>query len=144
VDRDEYYTVAEAAKILSLTDRRVRQLMESGDLEATRSEGRWKLFRKSVHAFRDARRISGGAPEALEWPSEAREALRRAEDLQRQLGRLEGEMKARLELTEVAQSTLREQLQRERERADTLGDEARELRERLEEARRPWWQRWFG
>ncbi|HEX2098759.1 MAG TPA: hypothetical protein VHF46_06875 [Rubrobacteraceae bacterium] len=53
-------------------------------------------------------------------------------------------MKARLELTEVAQSTLREQLQRERERADTLGDEARELRERLEEARRPWWQRWFG
>jgi hypothetical protein len=85
-----------------------------------------------------------GAPEALEWPSEAREALRRAEDLQRQLGRLESEMKARLELTEVAQSTLREQLQRERERADTLGDEARELRERLEEARRPWWQRWFG
>jgi excisionase family DNA binding protein len=151
VERDDFYTVAEAAKILNLTDRRIRQLMESGDLEATRSEGRWKVFRKSVHAFRDARHGPSTTREALEWPPEAREALRRAEELQRQLGRLEGEMKARLELTEVAESTLREQLERERQRADQehrereqAQEEARTLRKELEEARRPWWRRWFS
>ena len=145
MDRDEYYTVAEAAKILNLTDRRVRQLMESGDLEATRAEGRWKVFRKSVHAFRDARRTPGGSQEGLEWPPEAREALRRAEDLQRQLGRLEGEIKARLELTEVTQSTLREQLKRERERADEERERAEKLREELEAERsKGFWQRLWG
>jgi hypothetical protein len=41
--------------------------------------------------------------------------------LQRELGRLEG----RLELTEVAESTLRESLARERERADAAETEAR-------------------
>jgi hypothetical protein len=40
---------------------------------------------------------------------------------QRELGRLEG----RLELTEVAESTLRESLARERERADAAETEAR-------------------
>jgi septal ring factor EnvC (AmiA/AmiB activator) len=53
--------------------------------------------------------------------------------LQRELGCLE----ARLELTEQAESTLREQLQRERERADRLEAE-------LIEVRRSWWRRIFG
>jgi hypothetical protein len=53
--------------------------------------------------------------------------------LHRELGRLEG----RLEITEVAESTLREQLQRGCERADRLEEE-------LRDARRPWWQRIFG
>jgi hypothetical protein len=53
--------------------------------------------------------------------------------LHRELGRLEG----RLEITEVAESTLREKLQCGRERADRLEEE-------LRDARRPWWQRIFG
>ncbi len=65
---------------------------------------------------------------------EATELRDRVEDLQRELGRLEG----RLELTEVAESTIREQLERERARADRL-EELREARERL----LPWWRRWF-
>lgn len=145
MDRDEYYTVREAAKILNLTDRRVRQLMESGDLEATRAEGRWKVFRKSVYAFRDSRRTFGASQEELGWPAEASEALRRAEELQRQLGRLEGEMKARLELTEVTQSTLREQLERERERADEERERAEKLREELDvERSKGFWRRLLG
>jgi hypothetical protein len=59
-------------------------------------------------------------------------------------------MKARLELTEVAESTLREQLERERQRADQehrereqTQEEARTLRKELEEARRPWWRKLF-
>ena len=51
------------------------------------------------------------------------------------MGRLEG----RLELTEVAESTLREQLQRERDRADRLEAELRDAQERL----LPWWRRMF-
>ena len=140
VDREEVYTVAEAAKVLDITDRRVLQLVGAGDLEAAREGNRWKVLRKSVHALRDARRSASGPSESPEWPSEAREALARVETLQRELGRLEG----RLELTEKTESTMREErerlladLARERERADRLEEE-------LREARQPWWRRMFG
>ena len=52
--------------------------------------------------------------EFLEVSESAVEIQLRAEALQRELGRLEG----CLELTAVAESTLRESLERERERAD--------------------------
>ena len=76
-------------------------------------------------------------------PQEAAELRARVEALQRELGRLEG----RLELTERIESTLRVQLERERERADEAELEARRLRAALEEVRkpeRPWWRRVFG
>jgi hypothetical protein len=56
------------------------------------------------------------------------------QDLERQLGRLEG----RLEIEAVARSTLEESLQRERERADRLEEELRE------ERGRGFWGRLFG
>ena len=80
----------------------------------------------------------------------------RLENLQRELGRLEG----RLKLTPVAESTLRESL--ERKRAEALQLEVERLREQLAEAsssqipsenapetvpvkdRRSWWCRFFG
>jgi excisionase family DNA binding protein len=162
-DRSEVYTVQEAAKVLGITDRRVRALAQEGRIEGERTEGGWKLFRYSVHSFRDERR-------ALERPSEARapeslsvsEWLSRVEALQRELGRLEG----RLELTERAESSLREDLERERserleaqERAERLEqerrrleaehrraeEEAQSLREELEEERgKGFWRRLFG
>ena len=67
-----------------------------------------------------------------------------------------------MELTAVAESTLRESLERERERADALQLELERLREQLAEAsipqklpknaprtatvgeRRSWWRRFFG
>jgi hypothetical protein len=67
----------------------------------------------------------------------ARDIRRGSEALQCELGRLEG----RLEITETAESTLREQLQRERERADRLKEELRDARQA---AARPWWRRIFG
>ncbi len=61
-----------------------------------------------------------------------------------------GELRARLELTERAESTLREGLERERERADherdraeRLEEETRQLREQIAQ-RRPWWRRLLG
>ena len=134
VDRDEYYSVPEAAKVLGKGERWVRQLALDGVLEGERMADGWQLLRKSVHEFRDSRPASRTPSEAPAWPPEAREALARAEGLQRELGRLEG----RLELTEVTESTLREQLERERERADRLEGELRDERSR------GFWARLFG
>lgn len=68
----------------------------------------------------------------------------RVEDLQRQLGRLEG----RLELTERTESTMQQErerlvadLDRERERAERL---ERELEAARQASGRPWWRRMFG
>jgi excisionase family DNA binding protein len=133
-DRNELYTVQEAAKVLGITDRRVRALAQEGRIEGERTEGGWKLFRYSVHSFRDERR-------ERERPLEARgsdslsisEWLGRVEALQRELGRLEG----RLELTERAESTVREERDRllrelEEERQQHLADVQRERAERRE------------
>jgi excisionase family DNA binding protein len=152
-DRQEYYTVSEAAKVLDISERRVRQIAQDGKVEGVRSEDGWKLFRYSVHDFRD-RREAQTPVRALrgerEPSSEAREWIERVTALERELGRLEG----RLELTERAESTMRdererllEDLARERERAAQEQEKAediqrdaeqfiREREEAQEEARR--------
>jgi len=131
---EETYTVQEAARILRTTERTVRRRLERGDLEGTRdpTTGRWRVAARSVTAAMPERppKPSQEPPEASQ---EAAELRLRVEDLQRELGRLEGQR----ELEAVTQSTLREQLQRERERADRLEEE-------LRDARRPWWRRIFG
>jgi excisionase family DNA binding protein len=109
-DRQEYYTVSEAAKVLGISERRVRQIAQDGKIEGVRTEEGWKLFRYSVHDFRDHRAaqpptIRGAAREE---PSEVREWIERVAALERELGRLEG----RLELTERAESTIREERER--------------------------------
>jgi excisionase family DNA binding protein len=131
---EETYTVQEAAKVLRTTERTVRRRLERGDLEGTRdpTSGRWRVDAVSVTAA-----MPGRPPKSSQEPLEASEGVRdyqeRVEDLQRQLGRLEGQR----ELEAVTQSTLREQLERERERADRLEEE-------LRDARRPWWRRLFS
>jgi hypothetical protein len=76
-------------------------------------------------------------PKASQEPPDASESVReyqeKVEALQRELGRLEGQR----ELEAVTQSTLREQLERERERADRLEAE-------LRNASRSWWSRILG
>ena len=70
------------------------------------------------------------------------ELSERLEDLQRRFGRCEG----RLELSQVSETILREQLKRERERADRLEAEA-ELRVAevaLHKFQRGWISRFFG
>ena len=155
---------------LDISERRVRQIAQDGKIEGVRTEDGWKLFRYSVHDFRDHRAVqppTRGA--AREEPSEVREWIERVAALERELGRLEG----RLELTERAESTMREErerlledLARERERAaqkqesaeeareeaelfvkerEEAQEEARRLREELEAERsKGFWQRLFG
>ncbi len=131
MDKDTYYTPDEAAKVLKMTSRRIRQLAESGDIEGKRSGNRWEISKASVHNFREIKPPKKKASDAAVWPVQAREALEEVKDLRYQLGRMEG----RLELTEQAESTLREALERERERVDQERQERERLLEELKRER---------
>jgi excisionase family DNA binding protein len=145
---EDAYTTPQAARILKVTDRGVRKMIDRGELEAHQDErGRHLIPQRAVHAMLEERRgraeavadlAAEGGPGAAQ---EAAELRRRVEDLQRELGRLEG----RLELTERAESTMRE----ERERLEQLLEEERQERRHLQEALdaergKGFWQRLFG
>jgi len=145
MEERETYSASEAAKVLKLSTRRVRQLAETEEIEGTRdAEGNWRLDKASVHTFRDDRR-SSRPRESPSGRSKRREPWDRVTELERELGRLEGEMRARAELTAITESTLRESLERERERADRLEERAEKLRGELEAERsKGFWARLFG
>jgi excisionase family DNA binding protein len=142
----ETYTPIQAGRVLGVSDERIRQLIDAGEIEGEKRGGRWHVFRVSVHHQLERR----GSPRARRSrersPHEsgedaARELRARVEDLSYRLGRSE----ARAELTERAESTVREALERERERADGLEAELRETRDQLEASRRRgFWSRLFG
>src|SRR5215208_2712368 len=145
MEEREVYSASEVAKILKLSTRRVRQLAETEEIEGTRdAEGNWRLDKASVHAFRDERR-SSKPREGSRSRSKRQDPWDRVTELERALGRVEGEMRARAELTAVTESTLRESLERERERADRLEERTEQLRGELEAERsKGFWARLFG
>jgi hypothetical protein len=147
MEERETYSASEAAKVLKLSTRRVRQLAETEIIEGERdAEGNWRLDKVSVHAFRDDRRSTRSPREGpVRSRSKPSAAWDRVTELERELGRLEGEMRARAELTATTESTLRESLERERERADRLEERAEKLRGELESERsKGFWARLFG
>jgi excisionase family DNA binding protein len=148
MEERETYSASEAAKVLKLSTRRVRQLAETEEIEGTRdAEGNWRLDKASVHTFRDDRRSSKPreGPRRRSNRSDSSTAWDRVTELERALGRLEGEMRARAELTATTESTLRESLERERGRADRLEERAEKLRDELEAERsKGFWARLFG
>lgn len=50
----EWITAKEAGRILGMTDRRVRQLINEGRLEARRKGNLWLIKRDSVYKYRRA------------------------------------------------------------------------------------------
>jgi excisionase family DNA binding protein len=143
VDANDYYTVEEAAKILKLTPGRVRQMLRAGELEGVSPEGSggrgWKIPMRAVHDRDRPTRVerSPGPPDAPERLSDLEGEVR---ELRYQLGLSRG----RIEITEKAESTLREALARERERADAERQRAEELQAELDRARLPWYRKLFG
>ncbi len=172
---DDKYGVDEAARLLGLSPARVRQMLRSGELEGERREeriegvlGPWRIPAQAVRAFQERRAAReatadtvAGASQApavevtAVTPSEASELLsegvrqlrEKVEDLLRELGRLE----SRLEAAEIQETTLRESLEREseraereRERADGLQAELDAERARRNEEPRGAWHRLFG
>lgn len=154
-----WVTTHVAAAALKRSPRRVREYIRRGKLAAkTEGEGvrkRWLVSVDSLNALldevaRDRGARLGSGPRSHNGRGEARaddvattdpdELLATVQELQYRLGRAE----AHAELTERADSTLREErdrlladLQRERERAERLEEE-------LRRARRGWLRRFFG
>src|SRR5215217_9085177 len=144
---DSFYSVDEAARILKLTPGRIRQMLRAGELEGippgeAESGGRgWKIPMHAVHdRDRPARVDRSGATEAPESPERLSDLEAEVRDLRYQLGLSRG----RIEITEKAESTLHEALERERERADSERERAERLQAELDRARQPWWRRVLG
>jgi excisionase family DNA binding protein len=144
----DYYTTSEAARILRRSPQRIRALASEGKLPGDRDHGEWRIPAWAVHERLEHTRAAPGGDERpledAERPLEdaekrAAELAAEVRDLSYRLGIAEG----RLQLTEVAESTLRESLNRERQRADAAELEAKRLRDELEEARQPWWRKVF-
>lgn len=151
----DYYTTSQAARILKVTDRYVRKLINAGDLEAAQDDkGRHQIPQRAVHALLETRRLEakaagrnpaaetpapGIATEPSETAQELREVHERVEELMRELGRLEG----RLELTQKAQSTVEDERDRLLEQLEAEREERQRLQERVEDLSRPWYRRWF-
>jgi excisionase family DNA binding protein len=140
---EDFYSVDEAARILRLTPGRIRQMLRAGELEGIPPEdsgGRgWKI---PMHAVHDRDR-----PARVERASEAPESPERLSELEVEVRTLRYELglsRGRLELTEQAESTLREALDRERQRADAERERAENLQAELDQARLPWYRKLFG
>ena len=146
-----WVTTRQAARALNVMPRQVRNYIAAGDLEG-RKEGngvteRWLVSISSVEALRQKRHsedklpgqyrdVTGDAEDSGQSAGNTAELIRelaaRLEDAQYELGRAE----SRLELTSQAESTLREDLARERKRAEAERERADRLEAELREAQK--------
>ncbi|MDP9488047.1 MAG: hypothetical protein M3Q49_20035 [Actinomycetota bacterium] len=139
---EETYSPSEASRILSrggrsLTERRIRQMLQGGELEGEKDGGgRWRLPRRVVHGLLTERRENEQLREGPESPPGAPESVQelaaRVEDLSYRLGRSE----ALRELTEQAESTMRAERERLAAELEAEKAERRRLLERLEAQQR--------
>jgi excisionase family DNA binding protein len=147
---EDFYSVDEAARILRLTPGRIRQMLRAGELEGIPPEesgGRgWKIPMHAIHDRDRPARVER-APAPPESPERFSELEVEVRTLRYELGLSRG----RLELTEKAESTMREERDRllaerdqEREKADAERERAEKLQAELDRARLPWWRRMFG
>lgn len=151
----DHYTAQEAARVLKVTDARIRQMLLAGELEGNRdNSGRWWIPAHAVHDRERPPRVERRRfTEATDATDRLRELQEKVESLQYELGRSQ----ARAELTEKAESTLREtweqehertereykRAEEERQRADEERQRAERLQMELNEARLPWWRKLF-
>ena len=161
-----------AAKALGVSPRTIRRFIDRGDLEGRLEEEginkAWMVSIDSLHALRDRRKAEGhDRRESAALSATADRAEDRAEDtladvLRDLAGRLEAriseatELRTRLEITERAESSLREERERlladiERERTERnlerqrAEEELERLRAELEAERsKGFWARLFG
>src|SRR5215212_7893553 len=137
-----WITTDVAAKALGVSPRTIRRFIERGDLEGQlQEEGitkAWMVSIDSLHALRDRHRSEGhDRRESAEVSATVDKAEDTLADVLRDLaGRLEAriaeatELRTRLEITERAESSLREERERlladvERERSERENDRQR-------------------
>jgi DNA repair exonuclease SbcCD ATPase subunit len=154
--RKDFYTLPEAARVLEVSQRRLLEMLETGDIEGEQDphSSRWKISKHAVDDLVSADPSpEGPAEESLEQSAEMiRELIDEFGSLQREVGRLRNRLnlarRAEKEERELLLAELeqeRERHRQERERADKLQKEANRLREELENERNKGsWRRLFS
>jgi hypothetical protein len=150
----DFYTLPEAAQILELSQRRLLEWLETGEIEGERDpqSERWKIPKQAA----DERASADASPEDAteESPGESAEMIRELVDELGSLHRQVGHLKSRLDRARRAEREERElllsELEQEREghrqervRTDRLHEEATRLREELERDKGSW-RKLFG
>ena len=140
-------TTKQAAKVLGVSRRSVQGYVRRGLLEAEEEgEGVNKRFSVSIdslNALREQRTgeavaADGFAGDSPEWGEAANIAANSGEGLRHVVDRLEArtaeatELRVRLEITEKAESTLRDELDEERRRREAAEREREDLRRELQ------------
>jgi excisionase family DNA binding protein len=152
----DFYTLAEAARVLEIPQRRLLEMLETGEIEGDQDpqSSRWRISKHAVHELL----ATGPSPEgpAEGFPERSTEMI---QELVGELGNLHrevGSLRNRLNLARRAEKEERElllaELEQERERhhqerarADKLQEEANRLREELESERdKAPWRRLLG
>jgi hypothetical protein len=150
----DFYTLSEAAQILEVSQRRLLERLETGEIEGERDpqSGRWKIPKHAADERVSADPSPEGATEESQrQPAEMlRELVGEFGDLHRHVGHLRSRLdRARRTEREEREQLLAELMQererhrQERERANRLHEDASRLREELERAKGSW-RRLFG
>jgi excisionase family DNA binding protein len=158
----DFYTLAEAARVLEIPQRRLLEMLETGEIEGEQDpqSSRWRISKHAVHILlapaSSPQEGPAAAAAAEGLPQRSTEMI---QDLLEELGNLHrevGSLRNRLNLARRAEKEERELLlgeleqererhNKERERADKLQEEANRLREELESERNKGsWRRLFG
>jgi excisionase family DNA binding protein len=138
---DDYYSPAQAARVLRVTPTRVRQLLQAGELEGERDgAGHWSIPARAVVDRLDRLRRERFLEAAGYDPVSVREVQERVETLQRELGRLEGRLESEEKACtslEADRTLLAKRLERERLRREEVERERDELLRQRETFRGP-------
>jgi hypothetical protein len=140
-----WVTTAVAARSLDVSPRTVRWHIERGNLDA-KAEGEgvrrsWLISIDSLQALRDSRQSAATSPGGYRAEAEGADiaadspgnAIRELADRLVEEASRASEFRVRLELSERAESTLREELEGERRRREEAERRAEDLERRLQE-----------
>jgi hypothetical protein len=152
----DFYTLAEAARVLEMPQRRLLEMLEIGEIEGEQDpqSSRWQISKHAVDELVSASPSPEGPTE--EFPERSTEMIQELVDelgnLHREVGHLRNRLSVarrtekeerELLLAELEQE--REKYDQERERADKLQEEANRLRVELESERNKGsWRRLVG
>lgn len=152
----DFYTLAEAARVLEIPQRRLLEMLEAGEIvgEQDPQSSRWQISKHTVHELVSPAPSPEGHSE--EFPDRSTEMIQELVDelgnLHSGVGRLRNRLnlarriekeERELLLAELEQE--RERYRKEHERADKLQEEANRLRGELESERNKGsWRRLVG
>ena len=152
----DYYTLAEAAQVLEIPQRRILEMLDTGEIEGEQDplSSRWNIPKHAVDGLLPTGPSPEGTAEGLPEQSAGmiQEVIENLGNLHREVGRLRNrlnlarraeEEERKVLVTELEQE--REMHRQERQRADKLQEEAKRLREELESERdKGSWRRLLG